>query len=349
MNEDWLAFLKQAGARIVDGTVEGFGDAHAEAEAAANGTVLADLSHFGLILAQGADTASYLQNQVSNDVREVSRTHSQLTAHCSPKGRILTGFRLFQRGDDYILRMPMETLAPTLARLRKYILMSKVTLEDISDKLIRFGVSGPDVTKDLEGALGAIPANVDEVTESAGTTIIRVASAPARYEIYGEVEPMKALWEQLSATATPVGAGAWGLLDIHSGIPSIHSATVEAFVPQMVNLHLLNGVSFRKGCYPGQEVVARMQYLGKLKRRMYLAHVDSPERPQPGDELCAPGEESGQGTGKIVEAQLAPGGGYDLLAVLQIGAAEAGEVHLGSDEGPRLTLKPLPYSFEDQA
>ena len=348
MNEDWLTFLDQAGARIVDGTVTDFGDARAETEAAANGNVIADLSHFGVIRARGADATNYLQNQLTNDVRQVSRAHSQLTAHCSPKGRILTSFRLFQRGDDYILRAPTDTVTASLARLHKYILMSKVTLEDISDKLVRFGLSGPDAPARLADALSDVPSNVDEVTEGGGVTTVQVSAAPPRYELYGEPEPMRALWKKLSQGATPVGAPAWGLLDIRAGIPAIYPATVEAFVPQMVNLHLVNGVSFRKGCYPGQEVVARMQYLGKLKRRMYLAHVQSTKRPLPGEELFAPSDESGQGTGKVVDAQPAPEGGYDLLAVLQISAAEVGDVHLDDEQGPLLSLKPLPYAHQEQ-
>jgi hypothetical protein len=145
-----------------------------------------------------------------------------------------------------------------------------------------------------------------------------------------------------------VGATVWSLLGIRAGVPQVYGATTEAFVPQMINLHSIEGVSFRKGCYTGQEVVARMQYLGKLKRRMFLAHVDGSVAPKAGDELFSRETESGQGTGKVVDAQPAPQGGYDLLAVIHIAAVEAGSaIQLQDQNGPLLQFQPLPYTVDE--
>jgi folate-binding protein YgfZ len=135
-------------------------------------------------------------------------------------------------------------------------------------------------------------------------------------------------------------------MDIRAGIPNVFEDTVEAFVPQMANLQLVGGVSFTKGCYTGQEVVARMQYLGKLKRRMYHARVDAGQPPTPGTEVFSPSSDSGQGAGRIVDAAASPDGGYEVLAVLQISSADANDLQLGDIDGPALQLMELPYAFE---
>ncbi|MDO8705651.1 MAG: hypothetical protein Q7J84_11975, partial [Sulfuricaulis sp.] len=131
---------------------------------------------------------------------------------------------------------------------------------------------------------------------------------------------------------------------IMAGIPSVHPGTIEEFVPQMANLEAVGGVNFKKGCYPGQEIVARMQYLGKLKQRMYRAHVQGGVLPRPGDAIFAP-DFPGQSAGTVVDAQAAPDNGYDLLAVIQISSAGAGELHLKNEIGQLLSLQPLPYTL----
>jgi len=152
------------------------------------------------------------------------------------------------------------------------------------------------------------------------------------------------LWQLLSAKAAPVGAGPWSWLDIMAGIPVILPGTAEEFVPQMANLELVGGVSFTKGCYPGQEIVARMHYLGRLKQRMFRAHVESALQPLPGTPVFAP-DLHGQSTGHVLEAQASPQGGYDLLTVIHLSSKDAGELRLATSDGPHLVLEKLPYSF----
>ena len=347
MVEEWQRFLEEAGARIEDGTVKAFSDPGDEARAATEGNVVCDLSHYVLLSASGEDTETFLQGQTTNDLRHLSDSASQLNSVCTPKGRMMAVFRIVPRGDALLLRVP-QGLADTLAgHLRKFVLMSKVTIEDVSDRLVGIGVSGPDMPERLKAAAGAVPGQVDEVVHSGDLTVVQVPGIHPRYEVYGEAEAMQALWSRLEG-ATPVGADAWGLLDIRAAVPTIYPETTEAFVPQMANLHLVNGVSFRKGCYTGQEIVARMQYLGQLKRRMYPAHVKTDTAPQPGDALFAPDSQSGQGAGKVVDARPAPEGGYDLLAVVEIKSAEAGELRLRDTDGPALELRDLPYEWETE-
>lgn len=344
MNKNWQQFLTQQGAIIEDDEVKNFGHEIAEKEAALNSHILCDLSHYGLIRAVGEEAESFLQNQFCNDVRNVSETQGQLNAYCSPKGRVLAFFRLFKVDDQYFLRMPKSMLTDTINRLRMFILMSKVTLEDTSDDLVIIGYSGPEAVQRLKAITGEIPMETDAVIHQNGLTIIRISDTPSRFEIYGNCDDVMALWEKLATDAVPVGSGSWELLDIRDAIPEVIQNTKEAFVPQMINLQGINALSFKKGCYPGQEIVARMHYLGKLKRRMYLAHIDADTIPAAGDSLYAANSESGQGAGKIVRAQTSPTGGTDLLAVIEIASAENDSLHVGNTDGPVLALEELPYA-----
>ena len=346
MIESWKQYLESNGAVIENSAVQNFGNAGEERRAAKDGHVLCDLSHFGLIRAEGEDGQAFLQGQFSNDVQQVGPQSSQINSYNTPKGRMLASFRLFMRDGAYYLRMPGEIIEPTLKRLRMFVLRSKVSLEDAGEALVRVGFSGPEAEQRLKAVAGDVPEAVDGVSQSGGLTILRVPGVQPRFEIYGEMDGVKRLWEALASDAQPAGAGTWDWLEIRAGVPNIYGGTQEAFVAQMVNLHVINGVSFTKGCYPGQEVVARMHYLGKLKRRMYLAHTDGGQPPAPGDGIFEAGKE--QSAGSVVAAQESPDGGYDLLAVLQIASAGA-ELHLGSGEGAVISLGELPYPVSEEA
>lgn len=346
MNNAWQDTLKHSGGNLIDGTVSDYGDSAAERTAALAEDILCDLSHFALIRATGDDSSTFLQGQLSNDVRQVNETRHQLSSYNSPKGRMLALFRLFQHDNAFYLRLPQSLLEPTLKRLKMFVLMSKVTVEDASDEVVRFGLSGPRATELLQAQLGSVPDEIDHAAQHNGISVLRVAGPHPRYELYGGIEPMQSLWQALSEKARPVGAECWTLLDIQAGLPNVYPETVEAFVAQMVNLQRVNGVSFKKGCYTGQEVVARMQYLGKLKRRMYLAHAETDTLPLPGNLLTSPQSASGQGAGKVVTAATSPNGGVDLLCVIEVAVADTGEVYLGEGTETRLTLQDPPYGFD---
>jgi folate-binding protein YgfZ len=302
---------------------------------------LTELGQYGLIRAAGEDVRTFLQGQLTSDVRKITPNSAQLGAFCSPKGRMLTGMLLFERGDDLYLQLPIERLPAILQRLRMFVLRAKVTLEDVSEDLPRIGLSGSCAAE----LLPAVPEAVMGTIEHDGLTILSLAGDRPRYEVLGAPAVMSALWQRLNETAMQTTPDFWTLMDIRAGIPNVFEETAEAFVPQMANLQLLGGVSFTKGCYTGQEVVARMQYLGKLKRRMYRARLDAEQRPARGVEVFAPGNESGQGAGRVVDAAPSPDGGYELLVVLQISNAEAGDLRLGDADGPSPQLLDLPYAF----
>jgi tRNA-modifying protein YgfZ len=307
---------------------------------ALDGELITDLSHFGLIKVSGSEAQTFLQGQLTNDVRQVTETESQLTALCSAKGRIIINFRLFKRDNAYYLFLPQESLEATLKRLRMYVLRADAKLEDASQHLSRIGVAG--TTAHLTDCLGfAPPTEIDGCITNEDITVLHIPGASKRYIVLSEnLENLQACLNQKSVEFK---AENWALLDILAGLPQIFPATAEAFIPQMVNYQAINGISFKKGCYTGQEIVARTQYLGTLKRRMYLAKIESSDLPEPSDPLYISNEE--QSIGKIVNAQRHPDGNMIVLAVIPISSAESEAIHWKSQEGECLQLIDLPYSL----
>lgn len=303
---------------------------------------ITELSHFGLIKVSGADSRSFLQGQLTNDINAVTSELAQLSSYCSPKGRMLGSFWIFQRGEDLYLQLPIERLGAILKRLQMFVMRSQVTLADASDDLARLGLAGDCA----ESALPFAPADEKASITRDQLTVIRLPGDRPRFELVGPPQALAEKWPELRDKAEQTGADFWSLMDIRAGVPNVLEDTVEAFVPQMTNLQLIGGVSFTKGCYTGQEIVARMQYLGKLKRRMYRAHIDAGLAPAPGAEIFSPSSESGQGAGRVVDAAPSPEGGYEVLAVIQISSAEADDLRLGDTNGPGLRLVDLPYQFE---
>lgn len=345
MNETWSTVLQQSGARIENGVVTDFGQPQKELHAVLHRDIAADLSHLGLIAVEGEDARDFLQNQLSNDVQQVSEQRSQLSSYNTAKGRMLTILRLFLSNGVYYMSMPAELVEPTVKRLRMFVLRSKVKLTPVADTRIRIGVSGPNCHQILKQLNLEVSRDSNSVSVTQNLICLHIPGPQTRYEMIGSSEDIAPLWQQLHKQTQAVGSPAWRLLDIYAGIPCLHSGTVEQFVPQMVNLQLIDGVSFKKGCYPGQEIVARMHYLGQLKKRMYRVHVDANDAPKAGDHLFESSTDNTQSVGQVVEAQASPFGGFDVLAVIQIAAAEQYSLHLNDRSGPKIVLRDLPYAF----
>lgn len=340
MHPDWKAYLESRGARIAGDRVADFGHPAEEREATGRGTVIADLSGYGLLQVCGPDAQDFLHGQLSSDVRGLPPDRAQYSSYNTAKGRMLATFLLWRLGEDYVLQLAAELAEPIRRRLALFVLRAKVKIEDVSQARVGLGLAGPDARRLLAARFGRLPEAELGVVHAEGSTLVQLG--PQRFELVTSPDQASALWEGLRAAARPVGFPCWEWLQIRAGIPRVTAATQDQLVPQMANLDALGGVSFRKGCYPGQEIVARTHYLGKLKRRLYLAHLDGEAAPAPGDPLYGP-ETEGQASGIVVNAAPAPGGGYDLLAVIQQGSVQTGEVHWKTPDGPRLELLPLPY------
>ncbi len=343
MNPLWQDHLSKAGALIDDGRVIHFGNPEAELQAAEGSTVLTDLSHLGIIRVAGEDAQTFLQGQFTNDTRQVTLERAQYSALCTPKGRMLANFLIWRDDQGFLLQLPAALRADIQQRLTRYVLRAKARLTDGSDELIRMGIAGGAAATVLQQTIGTLPAASMGVIHHPRATILQLGDA--RFEVAASPEAARGLWDDLARHAAPAGASVWDWLEIRAGVPSVLPATQEQFVPQMANMEVLGGISFQKGCYTGQEVVARTQHLGKVKRRLYLAHVTADGAPQPGDGLF--GKETTdterQSAGMVVNAQPSPDGGFDLLAVLHISSVEAGEIRWKTPDGPALRFLPLPY------
>ncbi len=334
----WLSFLASRGAQLGAAGVSDFGDANAELVAARDGTIVADLSLNALLAVTGDDATAFLHGQLTNDVQSLPEGAAQWTGWCSAKGRLLATFLLLKRADGYLLMLPAE-LAPAIAkRLGMFVLRSKVKIADAGDRFVRIGFAGKTASVFVANHWGFAPDPMRSVEKDGAAC---VALDDERFVILVPPEKAPAIWDNLAEHATKASPEAWDWMQLRAGIPTIVAATQEAFVPQMANLDLVGGVSFKKGCYPGQEIVARTQYRGGLKRRMAFAHVDGAAQPRPGDSVygAAFGD---QAAGTIASVTRAPGGGFDLLVVAQIESLQQGDLHLGSPAGVPLQIRHHP-------
>jgi folate-binding protein YgfZ len=300
-----------------------------------------EISHNALIGISGDDAAAFLHGQFTNDVEALAEGQAQWNGWCTAKGRLLATFLLARRADGFLLMLPAEIAEPVRKRLQMFVLRSKVKLEDAGVKWRRFGITGPGGEGVVAAHFGSAPALL-HATAHDETEVIRVT--PSAFVVLAPVTTAPDTWEALAAPAMMTDTVGWDRELIRAGIPTIVAATQEAFVPQMVNFELLGGVSFKKGCYPGQEIVARMHYRGGLKRRMALAHLDGPEVPKPGDSLYSAsfGE---QAAGEVANVAPALGGGFDALVVAQIESLSQKDLRWRSPSGPAVALGELPYAI----
>ena len=305
-----------------------------------NQGIVAGLSHFGILVFDGADAESFLQGQLSCDVKGITRDSATWGSYCTAKGRVLADFFLWRKDTAFLMLLPRDLIAVIRKRLSMFVLRSKVTVADATEKLSLLGCSGTGTLDTLRRLFDGMPTSPRGiVSNSDGSMLIEIE--PGRFLCVLPTEKAEATVRELSGTLQQEDEKIWRWLDIRGGIPWITTATQEQFVPQMVNLDLIDGISFSKGCYPGQEIVARTRYLGKVKRRMFLANVA--EIATAGDPLF--GEDLGnQASGMVVNAEASPEGGFDLLAVIQTESREKSSVHLRSLDGPVLRFLPLPYS-----
>ncbi len=347
MNENWNKYLTKQGAIIENDQVIAFGETSPHFYSHEN-TYVCDLSTLGIIRASGEEAQSFLHGQFTNDLNKVSSSISQISSYCNPKGRMLSIFRIYKRNDDYFLILPRDVLEPTIKKLTMFKLMSKVDLSDDSNKFVIFGVAGPDTESTLTSLNITIPKQVNHCVQDTEVIIIRLPSENTRVLFITNAKLAISFWKQLTEELSIATFHLWDLHDIYSGIPQITANTCEAFIPQMTNFELIEGVNFSKGCYPGQEVVARTHYLGKPNRRMYRVSVADNKVPEPGTNVYSP-EDENQPVGKIVIAQKISNDNSSALIVLRTEKEDDDNLHLGSIVGPNISIQSLPYSLESES
>jgi folate-binding protein YgfZ len=300
-----------------------------ETSPALNG--VARLTHLGVIQIEGDDAAKFIHGQLTQDFSLLDQHSARLAAFCNAKGRMQASFVGFKRPDGTILLICSRDILPaTLKRLSMFVMRAKAKLTDATDAFAVYGLAGTAI-KNIAGYADSTWAKADFDSETivnlypAGGVPRQLCVAPADASAPQGQALDLALWQ-------------WG--DVRSGVATLTQPVFEAFVPQMLNYESVGGVNFKKGCYPGQEVVARSQFRGTLKRRTFLAHCGTPMRA--GDEVFST-LDAEQPVGTVVQAALAPGGGYDALIALQLAALDTGALGLKSSDGPTIALQALPY------
>jgi len=260
---------------------------------------------------------------------------------------LLATLRMWKTADSIMLMLPRDILPAVQKRLQMFVLRAKAKLSDVTEQHVILGLSGETTIKALATWFPVVPPALYAKTESEAGTLIRVDDAfgAPRHLWITDANTAQQAWPVLTKAVPPAGAAAWKRAEIHAGIPQITQLTQEQFVPQMVNFDIIGGVNFKKGCYPGQEIVARTHYLGKVKRRMLLASTDANEL-KPGAEIFSNAEPD-QPCGMIVNAARNGRGGMDCLVEIKTALANEGSVHAGSVDGPLLHFQPLPYLLPD--
>ncbi len=349
---NWQHFLEQHGAEWINdhegsGHVTSFGESPTDYNNLSD--TLCDLGNLGILSAKGPDSRKFLQGQTTCDVLELVPGSSTPGAICNPKGRMLTSFQAYiETEEQLLLSMDKALIKPTLASIEKYAAFFKTNLADNSDDYRLFGVSGPTIEKTLLKLFPSIPITNTFIKDTEGTLLSRLNSE--LFIIISKAKQAQIVWEQLAPDLQPVGLPWWQLQLIKAGLASVSAALSEQFVPQMFNLHTIGGISFNKGCYTGQEVVARMQYLGQLKRRTYrLTLTPIPTNtqafiPAPGTDIV---DAEGKSVGTVIDAAPSDSERLAMLAVLrergleQIPLVIAGQTFA-------VDFNDLPYEFTER-
>ncbi len=312
MNSIWQETLAATGGQLVGGEVSDFGDPAAELVAARTLTIAAPLTHLSMIGVAGTDAMTFLHGQLTSDVKHLAPDGVQHSAWCSAKGRMLASCLLFRDQAGYRLQLAADLQATISKRLQMFVLRSRVAITDASAGEQLIGLSGPQATATLAALSLPTPATAMSRAPFPTGAVIRLDRE--RFEIVVANAALPELWSRIATSARPVGTAVWQWLDIRAGVPLITRKTTEEFVPQMADFERFGGVSFHKGCYPGQEIIARTQYLGKVKRHLYRAHADVSMAA--GDAIFSPASPD-KPCGMVANASPAPLGGYDALVIVQ--------------------------------
>jgi folate-binding protein YgfZ len=294
------------------------------------------LPHLGVIAARGEDAAHFLHNQLTQDFALLDMQHARLAAFCNAKGRMQASFVVYKRSaEEVLLICRKDLIAQTVKRLSMFVLRAKAKLSDASEEFQMLGLAGDAALAALNGA-------------STAPWQRHAAETADVLTLYPALGQPRAFWIATKDEAVPTGpamsADLWQVGEVMSGIAWVELATFEAFVPQMLNYESVDGVNFKKGCYPGQEVVARSQFRGILKRRTYIA--SSPVALQAGQEIFS-SNDSSQPAGQVAQAVSHSQHGHWALVCLQTSSTEAGDLHPADSSGSVLTLHPLPYPLRE--
>ena len=298
---------------------------------------IVNLNPLGVLTVSGEQAAEFLQGQLTNDIERSTATRAQLSAWCSSKGRVLMSVWLFQQAGGYCLLSATPLDAKLVARFKLYVLRAKVQVEYPGTNLHRIGCSGTQAEAALTAHWGSTPQRIGEVQQHAdGVAVLRSFGDIPRFELIGPEDSIRAVYTSMVSVCSVADISHWYDQDLAAGLPLVHADTADEYVPQMLNLLELGAINFDKGCYVGQEIVARLHYRGKLKRRLYTATCDVGSAPQRGADICVRDGDTTRVSGKVLAVGRAADGACRIQAVVNIDDAEAHPLELSDGTGLRL-------------
>ena len=344
MSPIWKDYLSSQGAEFRDDRLLNFTDNEINESTTIN-NIVTDLSPLAIIEVAGNDAEDFLHGQFTIDIKGLHNIHCQFSAWCNPKGQVKTTFLIYRNDNNFTILLPAELKDSFVKQLQMFVLRANVNISDKSDELIRIGVQTKDETilSSLVDSVPEQPGDVtrDEIIMDNGLHCLRIVSAKDahRFIMIGTADKQIELWKELVKQFTPVGTSLWELLDLQTAYPWVTTETTQKFLPQMLNLDLIDGLNYQKGCYPGQEIIARLHFRGQLKRSLCLATTTLDSQAISGDQLYVGNNK--QSIGTIINAQPV-NDKYYLLAVIDIDSREK-KISLGDSGGPLLSLLQLPY------
>jgi folate-binding protein YgfZ len=305
-------------------------------------TFLISLDSYSAISLIGEEQTSYLQGQVTCDVNSSTEDNLLIGAHCNAKGKVFSVFRLIHRDSAHLLIQPKASIVDSITELKKFGVFAKVDIT-ASDNLSFFALVGEQATTILHEKFNQVPDSLTPVVQSNSTTLVYIAGKQARYLLIDEISVLENI---INALRLPVyNARLWNLLEINEGFVQISTISSGQYVPQMLNLQAIHGISFTKGCYLGQETVARMQYLGKNKRALYSLEADLAQPLDNNDIIEKQLGENWRKAGDILAYYQADNGQSYLQAVLNSDLDDSTVLRIKSQPDSRITIQTLPYSL----
>lgn len=353
MNTQWKDFLQSEGAEFASQHhITTFGHPEIEQHLMKDGPIVSPFVHQSIILVQGEDATSFLQGQLTNDIQLVNGQQGQIAAWCDPKGQVVALFRIFAWDDGYLLLCHASLAEVLVKRLKMFVMRSKVQVT-LSEDLVAFGYGGFFAEQAVQRYLDLSEFNGIYSVQSATTPDyqgVKVMEIPGPYKTYilvGEVAPMQEAWQALRHDSEAVGTANWQLLDIVMGIPQITAATSGQFLAQFLNLDRLDAINFKKGCYTGQEMIAKTHYRGEAQKRLYRMHLRSETLPSPGEEIHLSDSEGGNTKAQVISAEKDVIGGILALMVISNKAIEKSNGRFKTQQGDGVFMEPLPYKLFD--
>jgi folate-binding protein YgfZ len=353
MNTSWQQFLTSQGAKFDEkNDIKTFGQPDLEHFMVKHGPIVSDLSKQALIKVTGEESFNFLQGQLSNDLKNITKNQAQLSAYCEPQGKVLALITVFKINGAFYLSFD-ETLKETiLKRLTMFKMMAKVELEEVSKQLIQIGYAGEFADLDLQRDFTIktkeiYQANTIESKEINDVTVIKVAGPYHNYRLFGSPSQMETVWQTLRSNGEAVGSADWSVLNIIAAQPTLNDKTSGQFIAQFINLDKIDAINFKKGCYPGQEIIARMHYRGKASKRMLRIYSKANIELKAGNEIKLQDEGNRNYKFIIINSAAEIYEGTVFLAVTTIKALENLTGDLKNEHGDIFSIEPMPYDLTE--